>query len=173
MYAEAFEKLEDSINELIPNLKQRVELSREITSIINSFEKMVKSQLQERSFSISVKFTYGFFDKLFGNAPLIAQRNVEQACKTATDCLNEALEKANVDLQNFALQNHSRLKQLLDNIQSERQQKLQELETAIIYGESEKLKLEKKLKEQMELFLKIKQVLEKIDQQMSKVIGTN
>jgi len=169
MYAEAFEKLEDSIKELVPNIKKKGELSREITSIIRSFEKMVKSQLQERSFNISVNFTYGFFDKLFGDAPLIAQRDVKRACKRATKCLNEALEEANKNLQIFALQNHAKLKELFDNIQSERQKKLQELETAITYGETEKLKLEKKLKEQMELFQKIRRVLEKIDQQISRV----
>jgi hypothetical protein len=168
-YAEKFEWLENSIQELIPSLSKKSTLAREITSVLYSFERAVKKQLQAEEFDVTVSFSYGFFDKLFGGATSIAQRDVNRASREAARMVKEAIEYANKALNGVALENHARLKQFLEDMQAERKKKLQELDTAISRGEAEKAKLEKKLNEQMELFQKVKRVLGKIEPWVAKM----
>ena len=168
-YAEKFEWLENSIQELIPSLSKKSTLAREIISVLYSFERGVKKQLQAKRFEVTVNFSYGFFDKLFGGATSIAQGDVNRASREAQRMVREAIEDANEALRGVALENHGRLKQFLEDMQAERRKKLQELETAITHGEAEKAKLEKKLNEQMELFQKVKRVLGKIEPWVAKM----
>ena len=162
-FEEILRKFEDHTNLIMDSLKARVAVRREIDAILSTFFKRLRELAKAKRLNVSVKFSYGFFDRLVGDAKEIAQKDVRRATKEAKEKLTEALEGLASDLQDLALESVESLRRVLQKMLAERNQKVEQVESALIEQQIAERTLEQQYRQQLELLQKIKQVVDKIE----------